>query len=100
MLALVGAAAPVPAGAASPTVREGVSAGPARFVPGACPQTADPVPGRCGFLEVPENRERHGGRTIRLAVAIIPAASARPAAEPVVFMEGVPAATRSGASRS
>ncbi|MFC6599128.1 alpha/beta fold hydrolase [Kitasatospora paranensis] len=39
---------------------------------------------------MPENRERHGGRTIRLAVAIIPAASARPAAEPVVFMEGGP----------
>ncbi|MCU7820332.1 alpha/beta hydrolase [Kitasatospora sp. DSM 101779] len=59
-------------------------------MPGACPTTAEPVPGRCGFLEVPENRERHGGRTIRLAVAIIPASSAAPAAEPVVFMEGGP----------
>ncbi|WP_043174496.1 alpha/beta fold hydrolase [Streptomyces sp. NRRL B-24484] len=39
---------------------------------------------------MPENRERHGGRTVRLAVAIVPAASARPAADPVVFMEGGP----------
>ncbi|MFF8378247.1 alpha/beta fold hydrolase [Streptomyces sp. NPDC015661] len=60
-------------------------------MPSACPQTPDPVPGRCGYLEVPENRShRGGGRTIRLAVAIIPATSARPAAEPVVFMEGGP----------
>ncbi|MGA5821790.1 alpha/beta fold hydrolase [Kitasatospora sp. NPDC094028] len=39
---------------------------------------------------MPENRARPGGRTIRLAVAIIPAVSTTPAAEPVVFMEGGP----------
>ncbi|MFF7995018.1 alpha/beta fold hydrolase [Kitasatospora xanthocidica] len=39
---------------------------------------------------MPENRARPHGRTIRLAVAIVPAASATPAAEPVVFMEGGP----------
>ncbi|GAA2780476.1 alpha/beta hydrolase [Kitasatospora paracochleata] len=87
---LLAGAGPAPSGALSPPVREDVSAGSARFVPGACPQTAEPVPGRCGFLEVPENRGRRGGRTIRLAVAIIPAASAAPAADPVVFMEGGP----------
>ncbi|AJF63730.1 alpha/beta fold hydrolase [Streptomyces vietnamensis] len=61
-------------------------------MPAPCPQTPEPVPGRCGFLEVPENRTHHhgGSRTIRLAVAIIPAASTQPADEPVVFMEGGP----------
>ncbi|MFF0752731.1 alpha/beta fold hydrolase [Streptomyces sp. NPDC004267] len=40
---------------------------------------------------MPENRShRGGGRTVRLAVAIIPAASAPPAGDPVVFMEGGP----------
>ncbi|MFD4661100.1 alpha/beta fold hydrolase [Kitasatospora sp. NPDC058444] len=42
------------------------------------------------MLEVPENRADRTGRTIRLAVAIIPAASAAPAGDPVVFMEGGP----------
>ncbi len=50
----------------------------------------DPIPGRCGVLEVPENRAHRGGRTIRLTVAIIPAASTTPAEEPVVFMTGGP----------
>lgn len=67
---------------------------PPRFVPGPCPETAEPVAAldhaRCGFLEVPENRARPGGRTIRLAVAVIPAASAKPAADPVVYMAGGP----------
>ncbi|MFF3115478.1 alpha/beta fold hydrolase [Kitasatospora sp. NPDC057904] len=40
---------------------------------------------------MPENRAAHRhGRTVRLAVAIIPAASATPAGDPVVFMEGGP----------
>ncbi|MFI1718656.1 alpha/beta fold hydrolase [Streptomyces sp. NPDC053513] len=102
-LTLLGAAGPTAANApgtgrgstpgspVSPPVQEPRPGGPARFVPAACPQTPDPVPGRCGFLEVPENRSRHGrSRTVRLAVAIIPATSPRPAAEPVVFMEGGP----------
>ncbi|MFE7273955.1 alpha/beta fold hydrolase [Streptomyces sp. NPDC057623] len=80
----------MPGGAVSPPARASLPADPARFVPGPCPRTPEPIPGRCGVLEVPENRARHGGRTIRLAVAIIPAASARPAADPVVFMTGGP----------
>ncbi|MGW2336386.1 alpha/beta fold hydrolase [Streptomyces sp. NPDC001685] len=64
----------------------------ARFVPGPCPATPEPVPGRCGYLEVPENRARRGGRTVRLTVAIVPAASGRPARDPVVFMTGGPGA--------
>ncbi|WP_245985121.1 alpha/beta fold hydrolase [Streptomyces tateyamensis] len=89
-LALLGAVGPTPSSALSPGVRATLSGSSARFVPGLCPPTAEPVPGRCGFLEVPEDRAHHGGRTIRLAVAIIPAASATPAEDPVVFMEGGP----------
>lgn len=68
-----------------------------RFVPGACPDTPEPVPGRCGVLEVPENRARRDGRTVRLTVAVIPAAAARPAGDPVVFMEGGPGGDALGA---
>ncbi|MEU6310953.1 alpha/beta fold hydrolase [Streptomyces sp. NPDC047014] len=68
-----------------------------RFVPGPCPQATEPVgqalsKATCGYLEVPENRARPGGRTIRLAVARIPAASGKPAPDPVVFMAGGPGA--------
>ncbi|MCC3773269.1 alpha/beta fold hydrolase [Streptomyces sp. UNOB3_S3] len=87
---------PIPSGAASPhgrTAGPGPAA-PARFVSGRCPKTPEPIAAlstaRCGFLEVPENRARAGGRTIRLAVAVVPAASAKPAADPVVFMAGGP----------
>ncbi|WP_411103244.1 alpha/beta fold hydrolase [Streptomyces sp. cmx-4-9] len=72
----------------------GSTAAPARFVPGPCPRTPEPVAAlehaRCGFLEVPENRARPGSRTVRLAVAVVPAASGTPAPDPVVFMAGGP----------
>ncbi|MGW7454876.1 alpha/beta fold hydrolase [Streptomyces sp. NPDC054787] len=71
--------------------------GTSRFVPGPCPKPPQPIEAlsdaRCGFLEVPENRSRPGGRTIRLAVAVIPAVSpADPARAPVVSMAGGPGA--------
>ncbi|MGW5848676.1 alpha/beta fold hydrolase [Streptomyces sp. NPDC055254] len=84
-------AASAPAQPAGPT-----PAAPSRFVPGPCPKPPEPIEAlsdaRCGFLEVPENRSRPGGRTIKLAVAVIPAASEKPAADPVVFMAGGPGA--------
>ncbi|MFD7319688.1 alpha/beta fold hydrolase [Streptomyces sp. NPDC059875] len=46
---------------------------------------------------MPENRTHRGGRTIKLAVAIIPATSTKPAADPVVFMEGGPGGDAIGA---
>ncbi|MFD9480007.1 alpha/beta fold hydrolase [Streptomyces nojiriensis] len=98
-LALLAALGPTSAGAAPRNADTGTVPGPARvvasrFVPGPCPRTPEPIEAlataRCGFLEVPENRARPGGRTIRLAVAVIPAASAKPARDPVVFMSGGP----------
>ena len=79
-------------------------AAPGRFEPDACSKitvhfggrviTAASIPGlkaaRCGFLVVPENRARSTGRTIRLAVAIVPPVSARPAPDPVVYLQGGP----------
>ncbi|MFJ3927464.1 alpha/beta fold hydrolase [Streptomyces sp. NPDC090022] len=86
--------APAPPTATAPVSLTGAAAG-SRFVPGPCPRTApEPIEAlataRCGVLEVPENRARPGGRTIRLAVAVIPATSAKPAQDPVVFMAGGP----------
>ncbi|WP_406185934.1 alpha/beta fold hydrolase [Streptomyces sp. NBC_01006] len=80
----------------APSTGPGPSAAP-RFVPGPCPKTPEPIEAlsgaRCGYLEVPENRSRPGGRTIKLAVAVIPAVkSAKPAQDPVVFMAGGPGA--------
>ncbi|AXE24724.1 alpha/beta hydrolase [Streptomyces globosus] len=96
-LACLAAFGPAPGSAASPAATPSPSgpAGP-RFVPSACPEPAEPVEApagaECGFLEVPENRSRPDGRTIRLAVARIPAAAEKPAADPVVFMAGGPGA--------
>ncbi|MFG2617019.1 alpha/beta fold hydrolase [Streptomyces sp. NPDC048507] len=90
-LVLLTGTGPGPAAAAA--VPHEVRAPAARFVPGACPRTSEPVAAldhaRCGFLEVPENRSRPG-RTIRLAVAVIPAASGKPAPDPLVYMAGGP----------
>ncbi|WP_314246882.1 alpha/beta fold hydrolase [Streptomyces kutzneri] len=88
------APAPAPGAAGAVPPHTGTTGVASRFVPGPCPRTPEPIEAlataRCGFLEVPENRARPGGRTIRLAVAVIPAASAKPAEDPVVFMSGGP----------
>ncbi|MEU9182719.1 alpha/beta fold hydrolase [Streptomyces sp. NPDC048550] len=98
-LALLAALGATPAGAAPPHTDTTDISGPgtaaaSRFVPGPCPRTPEPIEAlataRCGVLEVPENRARPGGRTIRLAVAVIPPVSAKPAQDPVVFMSGGP----------
>ncbi|WP_405915109.1 alpha/beta fold hydrolase [Streptomyces sp. NBC_00728] len=89
-LAFLGAAGAAPGGGVSPPGGTSLSGPGARFVPGPCPETPEPIPGRCGVLEAPENRAHPRGRTVRLTVAIIPAASAKPAKDPVVFMSGGP----------
>ncbi|MCX4529512.1 alpha/beta hydrolase [Streptomyces sp. NBC_01551] len=98
-LVCLAAFGPVPSSAAAAVPRSvgpPSPAGSSRFVPGPCPKTPEPIEAlsdaRCGFLEVPENRSRPGSRTIKLAVARIPAASDEPAADPVVFMAGGPGA--------
>lgn len=67
----------------------------ARFEPGPCPQTPEPVPGfdkaSCGVLTVPENRQNDNGRTIRLTVVRVPAAVPHtPPLEPILFIAGGP----------
>lgn len=99
-LVCLAAFGPAQSSAASPPAqsagRPGTAA-PSRFVPGPCPKTPEPIEAlgsaRCGFLEVPENRSRPGGRTIKLAVAVIAAVTpAKPAQDPLVFMAGGPGA--------
>jgi pimeloyl-ACP methyl ester carboxylesterase len=53
---------------------------------------------RCGYLVVPENRSRPTGRTIRLAVALVPPVSQTPAPDPVVFLAGGPGGGAIGAA--
>ncbi|MFC9612636.1 alpha/beta fold hydrolase [Streptomyces sp. NPDC056938] len=69
-------------------------AGDARYEPGPCPKTPEPIPelkgARCGTLIVPENRAKPNGRQIKLGVAIVPALAAKPKADPIVWLAGGP----------
>ncbi|MFG2995019.1 alpha/beta fold hydrolase [Streptomyces sp. NPDC048340] len=69
-------------------------AGDARYEPGACPRTPEPIPelkgARCGTLTVPENRAEPDGRTIKLGVAVVPAVAAEPKPDPIVWLAGGP----------
>jgi pimeloyl-ACP methyl ester carboxylesterase len=64
-----------------------------RFEPAACP-SEPPAPelptARCGFLVVPENRQKPAGKTIRLAVMIVPSVAQPPAPDPIVHLTGGP----------
>ncbi|MCF3179470.1 alpha/beta fold hydrolase [Streptomyces polychromogenes] len=66
----------------------------ARYVPGPCPRTPEPVAelagARCGTLTVPENRSDPASRWIRLGVAIVPALAAKPRPDPIVWLAGGP----------
>ena len=74
--------------AVTTTVGSG-QAGPS-FTPGSCPFTppsgTDPM---CGYVSVPENRDRPDERRIRLSVAVFPARSAENH-PPLVYLEGGP----------
>jgi pimeloyl-ACP methyl ester carboxylesterase len=65
-----------------------------RYEEAACPEMPGPIPelktARCGQLTVPENRSQANGRTITLSVAIIPAASANPKPDPIIWLAGGP----------
>ena len=62
-----------------------------RFEPAPCPEEFPlPKAARCGFLVVPENRGKPASRTIRLAVAIVPAVAKEPAPDPLVHLTGGP----------
>ncbi|MGC2408872.1 MAG: alpha/beta fold hydrolase [Methyloceanibacter sp.] len=88
LLALLLASLAVARAAPAP---EGTATVP-RFESAPCP--AMPIKAlanaRCGYLVVPEDRSRPEGRSIRLIVAIIPALSARPEPDPVVYLVGGP----------
>jgi len=44
----------------------------------------------CGYLVVPEDRDRPDGKTIRVAVARFESSSPTPAPDPIVYLEGGP----------
>ncbi|MCP3753563.1 alpha/beta fold hydrolase [Streptomyces sp. TBY4] len=68
--------------------------GDARYEPGPCPRTVEPIEelegARCGKLTVPENRTAPSGRTIELGVAIVAAEAATPKPDPIVWLAGGP----------
>ncbi len=49
-----------------------------------------PLAAQCGTLEVPENRARPDGRRIRLSVAVLPANTLHPRADPLFILAGGP----------
>jgi len=63
-----------------------------RYEPAACPfegaERRDDV--RCGYLEVPEDREHPAGRTLRLAVVVLKSHSDTPRPDPLVYLSGGP----------
>ncbi|OBK13858.1 alpha/beta fold hydrolase [Mycobacterium asiaticum] len=65
-----------------------------KYEPGPCPTLPHPAPelqrAQCATLVVPENRTKPGGRTLRLAVAVIPAQTQPAAPDPIVFVTGGP----------
>jgi pimeloyl-ACP methyl ester carboxylesterase len=96
-MAFVGSCSSSSDDGSSGTTTRGTAAtqpGPPTFEEAACPATPEPIPeldtARCGYLLVPENRTEADSRTIRLAVAILPATSPDPAPDPVVFLSGGP----------
>jgi pimeloyl-ACP methyl ester carboxylesterase len=73
----------------------GLGCPPARSSPprlALSPCTVEGVAGeaRCGTHEVPEDRARPQGRTVRLRVLVLPATGGQPALEPVVGFAGGP----------
>jgi len=63
-----------------------------RFERGDCPFEFDGSPDavQCGTLVVAENRDSAGGRTLRLAVAVIRSTAPSPRPDPIVFLSGGP----------
>ena len=49
-----------------------------------------PLAAQCGTLEVPENRDRPDGRRITLSVAVLPANTLHPRADPLFILAGGP----------
>jgi pimeloyl-ACP methyl ester carboxylesterase len=56
----------------------------------ALPGSTQTAPAQCGFLEVPENPDEPGGRTLSIHVAVAGATSTETAPDPVFFFAGGP----------
>lgn len=64
-----------------------------RYEPAPCPKLQGIgwlAHASCGYLVVPENRDRPNGRTIRLMVTKYPAQSSEKRPDPVLYLEGGP----------
>jgi hypothetical protein len=100
VVAVVAAAALAPAAGTAAGSRQ---TGEPVFTSAPCPDPNIPELGpganlspafTCGYLTVPENRALPNGRTIRIAVARVPAATATPRPDPIVYLTGGPEGSR------
>ncbi len=91
ILSILGTAAPLLlcGSSGAQAAADGPATAP-RLALAACTLAGVEGAARCGTLEVPENRAAPGGRRIGLKVAVIPAASATPAPDPVFVLAGGP----------
>jgi pimeloyl-ACP methyl ester carboxylesterase len=103
VISLAADASPIRPAALSRAVSPAVPRVP-RFEATACPTkpipTTLPANAHCGFLVVPENRAKPNGRTIRLAVGIVPAVSKTPKPDPIVYLAGGPGGYPLGEAKS
>ena len=60
------------------------------FVKSSCPFSENLEGVECGFVTVPENRDRPDTRRLRLSVAILRSTNPSPAPDPLVFLSGGP----------
>ncbi len=76
--------------AESPTAQPATAA-PATYEQAACKfDKPAGISVTCGYLTVPEDRDKSDGKTIRLHVAVFKSKSPKPEPDPVVYLEGGP----------
>ena len=75
-----------------PRPAAGRSLGTLQFEPCTLSATGLPasIAAQCGTLAVPEDRERPAGRSIDLAIALVPSTAKQPQPDPVFMLAGGP----------
>jgi pimeloyl-ACP methyl ester carboxylesterase len=80
------------AGSSAEARESGRSVGALDFEPCTLSATGLPasIAAQCGTLAVPEDRERPAGRSINLAIALVPSTAKQPQSDPVFMLAGGP----------
>jgi len=80
------------AGSSAEARESGRSVGALDFEPCTLSATGLPasIAAQCGTLAVPEDRERPAGRSVNLAIALVPSTAKQPQSDPVFMLAGGP----------